>query len=252
MSCINLRRVASARAKAQIRKLELLVVLSLNIVSLFGSSLAIGNEKGPIQSYGTVSYPTDPRNINLAVIPEDWFLTFGPDPQIIYLDYNVVRTPGKPSIRLEPHTSNDSNTAREVNSIWYPTKPGDHIVAKCWIKTDSSTAVENADPYHGGRIGIDFYAPKGDGTICIVDGHPQSGQEHLDAMVKWGTSVWTLKTWDVIVPSTIYTMGNWGSTPIPPTQITQFVLWMQGMQVNDGTATGNAWFADAELYLNPS
>jgi hypothetical protein len=215
---------------------------------LLNSSLAIANENAQIQSYGAISYPA--RNVNLAVIPKDWWLTFGPGPQIIYLDYSVIRTLGNPSIRLEPHTANDVNVARECDGTWYPTKPGDHIVAKCWIKTDSSTLAENADPYHGGRIGIDLYGPKGDGTITILDGYPHGGQEHLDSMVHWNTSVWTLRTWDIIIPSTVYTKDVTGRT-IPPTPITQFVLWMQAMQVNDGTARGNVWFADAELYINP-
>jgi hypothetical protein len=188
------------------------------------------------------------RYVNLAVIPNDWGLAFGSGPQIIYLDYSVVRTVGNPSIRLEPHTANDVNYAREVNGVWYRCKPGDHIVAKCWIKTDSSTPAENADPYHGGRIGIDLYAPNGAGSICIVDGYPHSGQEHYDAMVRWNTPNWTLKTWDFIVPSTIYTTDHGTGKTIPPTQITYFVLWMQALGPD---APGNAWFADAELYLNP-
>jgi hypothetical protein len=70
----------------------------------------------------------------------------------------------------------------------------------------------------------------------------------------WNTATWTLKTWDFIVPSTIYNQnfGAWPPTPIPPSQITYFVMWAQAMQVNDETARGNAWFTDAELYLNPA
>jgi hypothetical protein len=196
----------------------------------------------------------------LAVIPDDWNIGFGTGPQIIFLDYSVVHTAGKPSIRLEPHTSADVNTARECDGTWYPTKPGDHIVAKCWIKTDNSTPAENADPYHGGRIGIDFFAPLGDGHITIVDGLPGTVSPayfgdpstlHLAAMVHWNTPTWTLKTIDIVIPSIIYTKDVVGRT-IPPTPITQFVLWMQAMQVGDGTARGNAWFADAELYINPT
>lgn len=256
MSRINLQGVTNiktlqhqTRSKAHARLLALPVVIFIAILGLFRSSFAIGSGDKQIQNQGIISYP--PGNINLAIIPQDWSLTYGPDPQIIHLDYNIIRTLGNPSIRLEPHTANDGNTAREVNGRWYPCKPGDHIVAKCWIRTESSTPIENADPYHGGRIGIDLYVPMGDGVhIGIADSYPHSGQEHLDAMVRWGTPVWTLKTWDIIIPSTIYTQA-WDGTPIPPTPITEFVLWMQGMQVNDGTAVGNAWFADAELYINP-
>jgi hypothetical protein len=218
---------------------------------------AQSSSQASVFSQGSITYL--PSNVNLAVIPDDWNIGFGNGPQIIFLDYTVVHTLGKPSIRLEPHTSADVNTARECDGTWYPVKPGDHIVAKCWIKTDNSTPTENADPYHGGRIGIDFYAPLGNGHITIVDGLPGNvnpyfgdpGANHLAAMVHWNTSVWTLKTWDIIIPSVIYTKDVLGNT-IPATPITQCVLWMQAMQVNDGTALGNAWFADAELYINPT
>jgi hypothetical protein len=197
-----------------------------------------------------ISYPTfNPGN--LAVIPDDWGLTYGSGPQIIFLDYSVVRTAGKPSIRLESHTSADVNTARECDGTWYSCKPGDHIVAKCWIKTDSNTPAENANPYHGARIGIDFYVPMGDGVHIGIEFSRPNDSDPLSVAVPWNTPTWTLRTWDLVVPSTIYTKA-WDGTPIPPTPITQFVLWMQGIQLNDGTAKGNAWFADAELYINPT
>lgn len=190
---------------------------------------------------------------NLAVIPDDWGdyqgnIVYDGNPQICFLDYSVTHS-GSPSMRLEPHTIADTNFAREIDGKWYPVKPGDRIIAKCWIKMDSSTPAENADPYHGGRIGIDFYGSKPDGTLVgIVDGHPHNGQEHLDSMVMWGTPGWVQKTWDFIIPSTIYITLVDG-TPISPTQITYIVLWTQAMQINDGTAMGNAWFADSELYI---
>jgi hypothetical protein len=117
-------------SKTHIRIPKLPVVLFLTILGLSGSSFAIWSGNTPIQTNGTISYPT--HDINLAVIPQDWELTFGPGPQIIYLDYSVFRTSGNPSIRLEAHTAADVNTARECDGRWYPAKPGDHIVAKCW------------------------------------------------------------------------------------------------------------------------
>jgi hypothetical protein len=208
---------------------------------------AQSSSQASIFSQGSITY--SPSNVNLAVIPSDWSLTYGSGPQIIYLDYNVTHN-SYVSIRLEPHTANDVNVARECDGTWYPTKSGDHIVAKCWIRTDNSTPAENADPYHGGRIGIDLYGPLGDGQhITILDSYPHDGQEHLESMVRWGTSVWTLRTWDIIIPSTVYTQDVMGRT-IPPTQITYFVLWAQAMQ--GAITSGNAWFADAELYINPT
>jgi hypothetical protein len=200
-----------------------------------------------ISTFGTINYPTfNPGN--LALIPDDWWLTYGNGPQIIHLDYNVTHN-GDVSIRLDPHTTNDVNIARECDGTWYSIKPGDHVVAKCWIKTDSNTPAENANPYHGARIGIDYYGPTGSGGITILDSRPNN-TDPLSVAVPWNTPTWTLRTWDIIIPSTIFTKDVAGHA-IPPTQITQFVIWMQGIQLNDGTAKGSAWFADAELYINP-
>lgn len=186
---------------------------------------------------------------NLAVIPDHWHLTFGRLPTIIFLDHNIIRTLGKPSIRIEPHTAADVNTYRECDGTWYPVKAGDHIIAKCWILVDPTYVYTGSDPamYNGGRLGMDLYAPKGDGTICIVDGHPHSGAEHIASEVNWGTKGWVQKTWDIIVPSTIYTKDVNGIV-IPPSPITYMVLCLD---VRPTTVAGLVWFADAELYINP-
>jgi hypothetical protein len=185
------------------------------------------------------------QNVNLAVIPDDWSLTFGEDPQIIFLDYSVVRTQGEPSVRIEPHTTLDVNDARECDGTWYRVRPGDHIVAKCWIKVDDTT--QDATPLDGGRIGMDLYGPSGAGDITILDGFPHDGAEHIASVVNWGTTDWTLRTWDIVIPNTIYTQDTEGNV-IPPTPITCMVLWLDVRPVN----LGICWFADAELHINPS
>lgn len=202
-------------------------------------AIAQSSSQISIDSQGSITY--SPLNVNLAVIPDDWYLAYGTGPQIIYLDYSVTRN-GRPSIRLEPHVDGvDVNYAREVNGRWYAVKPGDHIVAKCWMRIDANP--NETSPYDGARIGIDLYCDEG-----ILDGYPHSGQEHLNAMVVWGTTVWTQKTWDFVIPDTYYTSLDDG-TPIAPTQVSEIVMWMQ---VLPPTALGNAWFADAELYIIPT
>ena len=202
-----------------------------------------------ISSLGSISH-----TLNLALIPDDWGdyhifgkITYASDPQICFLDYNVERSAGRPSIRLERHTSADANDAREVNGRWLPIGPGDHIVAKCWIKTDGTLYTGQYPDYSGGRIGLDICAPKGDGDISIVDSYPHSGQEHIDGIVRWGTTTWTLKTFDFYISATRYTQDIMGN-PIPSTYASHIVMWVQAQP---SEFQGVAWFADAELYINP-
>jgi len=212
------------------------------------TAIAQSSSKTSIFSQGSITY--SPSNVNLAVIPDDWGLTYGSGPQIIFVDYSVIRTVGKSSIRLEPHTSADVNQWRECDGTWYPVKPGDHIVAKCWIKVDDTYVYTGTDPpeYNGGRLGMDLYGPNGAGGITILDSYPHDGAEHIASEVHWGTIGWTLRTWDIVVQSTIYTKDVYGNI-IPATPITKMVLWLD---VRPATATGLVWFADAELYINPT
>jgi hypothetical protein len=200
-----------------------------------------------IFSQGSIAYPSS--NVNLAVIPDDWELTYGSGPQIIHLDYNVAYD-GDVSIRLDPHTSSDVNTNRECDGTWYDVKPGDHIVASVWILVgDSSTG--DTSPYDGARLGMDMYAHTSQG-YGEVDGYPQTSQEHIDGMVDWGTNTWTQKTLDITIPSTYYTsvvIGGTTTETCNPVQVDSFVLWLQVLQPTDG---GLAWFANAVLYINPT
>jgi hypothetical protein len=195
---------------------------------------------------------------NSAAIPTDWgnyasdpakWEAYGSGNQIIFLDFNVVRTPDKPSIHFAlPHTSEDMNEGRECNGRWLPVNPGDHVVFTCWMKTTLSqySTYNNdlTDSYgKGARIGIDFYHDNtnlligalvnglGSDTVTIP-GYPQlrSAGSH----VPWNTPNWTKQTIDFIVPSGY--------------NINKVVAWMQVVESED---SGQAWFADAELYINP-
>lgn len=203
-----------------------------------------------IPTFGTIISTHNPAN--LALIPADWSLTYGDGPQIIHLDYNVTRN-GDVSIRIDPHTNNDVNNASECDGTWYNVTPGDHIVAKVWIKTSPGTPQEAADPFSGARLGMDLYGADSNhpGYICIVDSHPND-TNHVATMVRFGTSNWTLRTWDIIVPATYYNKDLGTGNTINPVQISSFVLWLQLCQWPGSTAaTTQAWFVDAELYINP-
>jgi hypothetical protein len=114
--------------------------------------------------------------------------------------------------------------------------------------TDATPYTGSDWQFEGARLGMDFYAPNGAGAITIVAGHPNSSAEHMAGEVNWGTTTWTLRTWDITIPDTIYTQDINGNA-IPPTPITYMVLWLEA---TPPTFQGIAWFADAYLYINPT
>jgi hypothetical protein len=202
----------------------------------------------PIPSPTQVPTPSPtatPSPNNLAVIPNDWSLSFGSNPQYAFLDYDVTYN-GHVSIRIGPDYV---GATREIDGKWYTVRPGDHIVAKVWILVgDSSTG--DTISWHGGRLGFDLYAHTSAG-YGIIDSYPHDGQEHINSVVKWGTNVWIQKVWDLTIPSTYYTQmhtGNLVWKTCNPIQIDSIVLWLDVRQTTDA---GLAWFSDAEFYINP-
>jgi hypothetical protein len=200
---------------------------------------------------------------NLAVIPDagkygtsgSYWDYYEVDPNTwtanVHLDSSVTFN-GDVSIRLDPHTSADVNTARECDGTWLNCEPGDVISTSIWILCANSS-IGDTSPYDGARMGMDCYAHTSAG-YGIVDGYPQSyssnqSTEHLDMMVTWGSNTWTQKTLTYIIPSTYYTNDETNGRTCNPVQIDSFVLWLQVMTPTD---KGLAWFADAELYITPT
>jgi hypothetical protein len=231
-------------SKTHIRLRNLFVVFFFLIVlGLPSSTIAILNRNVPIQSYGTLSYPT--RNVNLAVITDGWSL---PTPPSTYTDYSVERTVGSPSFRID---ADGTGNNAEINGKWLGCKPNDHIVFKVWIKTSAGTAKEVADQFSGGRLGIDFYAHTSAG-YGGVESYPTDAN-HAAYMVRFGTNTWTLKQWDFLVPTSTYTFDRSHNSSCNPVQIDSFVIWLQlCVKVPDSALTSQGWFADAELYINPT
>jgi hypothetical protein len=158
----------------------------------------------------------------------------------------------------------DATKSREIlaadktQSDWsIRVKPGDHIVFRVWMKTNAST-IGDTTPTSGIRFGIDFYVTGGnritatqspDGAYWTPSGGSPSNQ-YLN-YVNWGQD-WTQRTMDFIVQNQ-YPSDGGGSYPagqmVTPDGI---VPWMQVWSDAHGNAdNGIAWFADAELYINP-
>lgn len=213
---------------------------------------ATSSSQANIFSQGSITYPHS--NVNLAVIPDDWRLTYKTGPQIIFLDYTVVMIAGKPTIRLEPHVDGvDVNNARECDSIEIAVEPGDHIVATCWMKT-SASGFGDTDPCSGARIGIDLCDHNGGDFILYgIETATYPNGDEASHYVHWGTNTWTQRTIDFVVPSDYFTYDYLSGTTISPRQVSSITMWMQVWSSTYGsTDPGLAWFADAELYINPT
>jgi hypothetical protein len=236
-----------------------LIVITLLVSLAFSNSVssALITSSTTISSVGTIQYTPA---TNFAVIPADWRIgeTWNAP---TYLDYNVLHN-GNPSIRMEKGT--DASKSREIldadktQSDWsIRVKPGDHIVFKVWMKT-SASSIGDTTPASGIRLGIDFYTASGringiqspDGSYWTPSGGWPSNQ-YLN-YVNWGSD-WEQRTMDFTMPNQYPSDGLLG--PYPAGQLVtpdRMIPWIQVWSDSHGNAdNGTAWFADAELYINP-
>ena len=240
-----------------IHLMVVLLVYTLVLLPVYGQVA----QQVVVLSGGAILYPNvSPTQIptpvlhNLASIPSHWYLTYSTGPQIIHLDSSVTYN-GEASVRLDKHTSADVNTARECNTGAYSIKPGDHIVFSCWMKTTES-GYGDTNPFSGARIGIDFWNSGGRINGLASDGqHGLYPNEQSSAVqefyVPWGSD-WTLKIIDFIVPQKMTADGFFGYPAGTSQTPSAMILWMQVWSSTYGsTDPGHAWFANAQLYINP-
>lgn len=190
----------------------------------------------------------------------------GPSSQYASID-NTVLYNGKPSVKLT--ADNTTRRTRELDCLWVNVKAGDHVVFR--VKAKTSALAGSPSIYKGARIGMDMDAPVL-GGIEIVDGVPH---DYVNINGQWvsGTqggypltdtfpavpisrfllppnSDWTIIEWDIIIPSRIYTNTWFGRVALPtPSQTTKIAAWLDARELDDPPTV---WFADAELYINPS
>lgn len=206
-------------------------------------------------------------NENLAVVPDDWRIgeTWNAP---TFLEANTAYWHnGHQSIRMEKGT--DATKSREIlcadktqNDWSIRVKPGDHIVFKVWMKTAAST-IGDTTPGSGIRLGIDFYDGTGSITgIQSPDGSPPTlngnnvvfpANQYLN-YVNWGHD-WEQRTMEFVVANQ-YAKLPWSTaTGATGAMLTpdRMIPWVQVWSDTNGNAdNGIAWFADAELYINPT
>ena len=186
-----------------------------------------------------------PPGSNLVPIPSGWWI----DRDGQTLDTSVTYN-GMPSIRLDKTATTSNNLNRECDSITISVKPGNHIVFKCWMKTTAS-GLGDTNPYSGARIGIDFYDNMRISALQSPT-YPNTAEGERQMYVNWGTSEWTLRTIDFILPSTMAADGYLGHPIGGSYTPTCIILWMQVWSSTYGaTDSGKAWFANPQLYIYP-
>jgi hypothetical protein len=150
----------------------------------------------------------------------------------VHLDHSVLHN-GDVSIRDDPHTGADTNVCREVDSHYsFSVNPGDHIIFRIWMKTSSYSGSG------GATLGWDWYGRNG--RIGAID----NLQSDPSRWVSWGND-WTQRTIDLTVPKVVVDPDQVNPSQTP----TSIILWIGALPWT--APTGTAWFADAELYINP-
>jgi len=97
-------------------------------------------------------------------------------------------------------------------------------------------------------------------SSVFQDNYPSSSLDTTQGIqnnyVNWGSTgaTWVQRTFDFVIPSHYYSKDWYTGNSISPVQINEVALWFQiwGVQPNeDVSERGIAWFADAQLYINP-
>jgi hypothetical protein len=226
-------------------------------------ALNVQSDSGIISSDITVEngteYVTQPipptTSVNYADVPTDWLFGqtwSGP----WYVDNSVLHN-GHVSIRSERSgsLSREILAIPTINSL-IPVKPGDHIVFKVWMKLGAST-VGCSHQSAGMRLGIDFKRQGNritgvqslNGAYWTSSGGYPSNQ-YL-SYVHWGND-WTQRVMDFIVPAQYPADGatmTAGTLVVPDSMVPWIQVWCD--EGHAQTDNGLAWFADAELYVNP-
>jgi len=203
---------------------------------------------------------------NLAVIPTDWYTTYGNGPQILSVNNAVEHSSGNPSIETDAHTAADVNKWRECDGVFQNVQPGDHVVLSVWIKTGHSTLGYDNVAGYGALLEFDCYGATGLMFEYIGLPNNQAGNDpsltnpnafsNLGPASNWDgvlvpwNSGWTHKVIDCVIPATVPDEYHGGGQQVV-TSICPIVvagLYIEGP--NYLQDQGTVWFADAQLTIS--
>jgi hypothetical protein len=249
--------------RVQIRGLALIISTLLVALAFSNStSSALITSSTSISSTGTMQY-ADPPATNFAEIPADWRIgeTWNAP---TYLETNQAYWHnGHQSIRMEkgsdPSESREILCADKSQSDWaIRVNPGDHLVFKIYMKT-SVSSIGDTSICSGVRFGIDLYRggtriqgiQSANGAPSYTSSGWQSLAEQDTVYVRWNND-WTQRTIEFTLQQSYLTDGLLGGSAGVPTTPDRMVPWVQVWSAShQNSDDGVAWFADAELYVNP-
>ncbi len=194
---------------------------------------------GSIMPARSIPIPLQESQVNLTPTTSNWSLTPYGLSQFVYIDNNVSYD-GQPSLRVQPDydyptelqpTANDRAVYSTAGHHGFFTANADEqIVFSAWVMTSSSSMGHDGLSDHGARIGIDFYSASG----RIGNSPPDVPSTASGSFIPWGTNKWTQLLYIMKVPSGYGIIG--------------FIPWLQ---VIDPIDSGNAWYANIQLNIDP-
>jgi hypothetical protein len=124
--------------------------------------------------------------------------------------------------------------------------PGEVVTMSCAILTGGS-----ASAGYGARIGLDFYGSQGRigqaNDVQDVNAEKPTNTNVDD--VAYGSSSWTVVTWQFTVPSDYQSDGGGPYASGSMVPITQCIPWC-GVWSNNGYAAAPVWFSDFQFYIS--
>jgi hypothetical protein len=260
-----------------VRASNFLLLCALALVFLLFVSAA---SKSQIPRINTSIVDDDDLTVNYALTPDNWgdgpynvtgTLLYGVGPQIWSMDADVLYN-GAATMKCVTNAGT-TNDWRELD-LWnwtlgynqpFSVSPGDHIVLGVWVKQSSSTKGVGDGTRQAGNACIWFDVwvdAEGGGfrfvhTVCGSNSwaHPEAPDSYDLGNFGIIGGDWTYVNVDVVIPDTVTDVWNGGGSVVPQ-YISPIISggWLftsaGGSEYVQEQAT--AWFANANLYINPA
>jgi hypothetical protein len=213
-----------------------------------------------VNSNGNITYPTS--STNLCPIPPAAFWSYPksagwgigtPEYSSAYV-YPMTKG-GQTAVQMKPNSlyiSYGFPDISELDGVWTRLYPGDVVVFKTWIWTDSST-IGSRDTSEGGAIGIDVYSSSS--RICQINNIRGVGTPDISNgvynwnmdIVNWGSGKWVLLSMTWTVGSSYQHDDGSGKYETP----VGCIPFINAISHSPSTERASIYVYGTELYINP-